>query len=78
MVTEVIEAPLPGKVLTVNVKKGNAVREGDTICTIEAMKMENSILAPINGTLTELNVVNGQVVSVGAILAVIEATEGTK
>jgi len=78
MTTEIIEAPLPGKVVTVNVKKGDAVKAGDVICTIEAMKMENPILAPRDGTLTELNVVNQQVVSVGDMLAVIEAAEETK
>lgn len=45
--TEVIEAPLPGKIIAVNVKKGDTVKEGATICVIEAMKMENPILAPI-------------------------------
>lgn len=71
--TEVIEAPLPGKIIAVNVKKGDTVKEGATICVIEAMKMENPILAPISGALAELNIAAGEAVKVGAVLATIEA-----
>ena len=72
MAQEVIEAPLPGKVLQVNVTVGNTVEEGGVICTIEAMKMENPILSPIKGSVVEVAVSPGQVVKVGGKLAVVE------
>lgn len=72
MAQETIEAPLPGKILQVNVAVGNAVEEGGVICTIEAMKMENPILSPVKGSATEVAVSAGQVVKVGDKIAVIE------
>lgn len=72
MAQEVIEAPLPGKILQVNVTVGNTVEEGGVICTIEAMKMENPILSPIKGSVVEVAVSPGQVVKVGGKLAVVE------
>ena len=72
MAQEMIEAPLPGKILQVNVAVGNAVEEGGVICTIEAMKMENPILSPVTGSATEVAVSVGQVVKVGDKIAVIE------
>ncbi len=72
MAQEIIEAPLPGKILTVNVTMGNTVEEGGTICTIEAMKMENPILSPIKGSVKELTIAPGQTVKTGEKLAVIE------
>ena len=72
MAQEVIEAPLPGKILQVNVAVGNTVEEGGVVCTIEAMKMENPILSPVKGSATEVAVSAGQVVKVGDKIAVIE------
>ena len=72
MALEVIEAPLPGKVLEVNVVVGNTVEEGGIICTIEAMKMENPIMSPIKGSVIEVAVSPGQTVKTGDKLAVIE------
>jgi biotin carboxyl carrier protein len=72
MAKEIIEAPLPGKILQVNVTVGNTVEEGSVICTIEAMKMENPILAPVKGSVTEVVVTPGQVVKTGQKLVVIE------
>jgi biotin carboxyl carrier protein len=69
---EIIEAPLPGRVLQVNVTVGNTVEEGGVICTIEAMKMENPILSPVKGSTVEVGVSVGQTVKVGEKLAVIE------
>jgi len=56
MAQEVIEAPLPGEILQVNVTVGNTVEEGGVICTIEAMKMENPILSPVKGSVVEVAV----------------------
>jgi biotin carboxyl carrier protein len=56
----------------VNVKAGDKVKEGDTICMLESMKMENPILAPADGTITEVKVSAEQVVKPGETIAVIE------
>lgn len=72
MAQEIMEAPLPGKILKVNVKQGDKVAEGDELLTIEAMKMENPILAPLGGEIKEVNVTAGQSVKAGDILTVIE------
>jgi len=69
---EIIEAPLPGKILKVNVTVGNTVEEGGEICTIEAMKMENPILSPVTGSVKEVTVSEGQVVKTGDKIVVIE------
>lgn len=72
MAREVIEAPLPGKILQVNVTVGNTVEEGGVICTIEAMKMENPILSPVKGSVIEVAVSPEQIVKTGEKIAVIE------
>ncbi len=72
MAQEVIEAPLPGKVVRVEVTVGNTVEEGGVICIIEAMKMENPIISPVKASIIEVTVSPGQVVRTGEKIAVIE------
>ena len=72
MAQEVIEAPLPGKIIRVEVTVGNSVEEGGVICIIEAMKMENPILSPVKASIIEVAVSPGQVVRTGEKIAVIE------
>jgi biotin carboxyl carrier protein len=72
MALEKIEAPLPGKVISVKVKLGDKIAEFGEICTIEAMKMENPILATVSGVVKEILVSEGQVLKAGDLLAVIE------
>ena len=72
MAQEIIEAPLPGKILQVNVTVGNTIEEGGIICTIEAMKMENPIMAPVKGSVIELAVSPGQTVKTGDKIVIIE------
>jgi biotin carboxyl carrier protein len=72
MAREVIEAPLPGKVVRVEVSVGNTVEEGGVVCTIEAMKMENPILSPVKASVIEVAVSPGQVVKTGQKIAVLE------
>ena len=72
MAQEVIEAPLPGKIVRVDVTVGNTVEEGGVICIIEAMKMENPILSPAKASVIEVAVSPGQVVKTGEKIAVIE------
>jgi len=69
---EIVEVPITGKVISVEVKAGDTVQEGDVICYIESMKMENPILAPVAGTITELKASVGEVVEAGSLLATIE------
>jgi acetyl-CoA/propionyl-CoA carboxylase biotin carboxyl carrier protein len=70
--SEVLPSPLQGTVLKVAVEQGASVEEGDLICVIEAMKMENEIVAHRSGKVTALNVSEGAAVSSGDTLAVIE------
>jgi biotin carboxyl carrier protein len=72
MAQEVIEAPLPGKIVRVDVTVGNSVEESGVICIIEAMKMENPILSPAKASVVEVAVSPGQVVRTGEKIAVIE------
>jgi acetyl-CoA/propionyl-CoA carboxylase biotin carboxyl carrier protein len=70
--SESLPSPLQGTVLKVAVEQGAEVAEGDLICVIEAMKMENEIVAHRAGKVTSLNVAEGAAVSSGDVLAVIE------
>lgn len=72
MAQEIIEAPLPGKVLEVKVTVGNTIEEGGVICVIEAMKMENPIVSPVKGSVIEVTAAPGQVVKTGEKIAVVE------
>ncbi len=72
MPQEIIEVPITGKILIVNVKPGDKVKEGDTLCTLESMKMENPILATVDGTISQVGVSADQVVSPGETIATIE------
>ena len=69
---EALPSPLQGTVLRVAVEQGAEVAEGDLICVIEAMKMENEIAAHRSGKVTALNVSEGAAVSSGDVLATIE------
>ena len=72
MAQEAIEAPLPGKIVRVEVTVGNTVEEGGVICIIEAMKMENPIVSPAKASVIDVAVSPGQVVKTGEKIAVIE------
>ena len=68
---EAFNAPMPGTILKVNVKVGDAVQEGQTLVVLEAMKMENDIMAPKAGTVTQVLATKGGSVDTGAPLVVI-------
>ena len=72
MPQEIVEAPLTGKITSVNVKPGDKVKEGDTLCLLESMKMENPILAPVAGTIIQVEVAVDQVVKSNDLIATIE------
>ena len=69
---ENVTFPITGKVISVNVKQGSVVEEGDVLCLLESMKMENPILAPAGGTVTKIELSPGQVVEAGTLVAIIE------
>ena len=68
---EVVSSPLPGTVLDIKVSAGSAVSKGQVVAIIEAMKMENEILAPKDGTVTQVVASKGATVESGAPLVVI-------
>ncbi|MFC2022872.1 acetyl-CoA carboxylase biotin carboxyl carrier protein subunit [Chloroflexota bacterium] len=72
MAQEQIEFPITGKITSVGVKEGDAVAEGDVICFLESMKMENPILAPVSGKVIKIACSPGQVVESGDVAAIIE------
>ena len=70
-VGEVVKSPMPGNILKINVSQGQAVKEGDVLIVLEAMKMENEIVAPKAGSVAQIAVSKGQVVETGTPLIVI-------
>lgn len=67
-----VEAPMPGTILKVLVSNGQAVKSGDAVVVLEAMKMENEISAPCDGTVTSVCVNNGDSVDAGKVLLTIK------
>ena len=72
MARETVEVPITGKIISVDVKVGDSVKEGDVICVLESMKMENPIMSPVDGTVVEIGVEPDRVVKPGEVIAVIE------
>ena len=68
---ETVSSPMPGTILSVNVTNGAAVKKGDVLMILEAMKMENEIMAPCDGTIASVAVTKGTNVETGAVLCVI-------
>lgn len=66
-----VKAPMPGTILAVKKSVGDAVKVGDVICVLEAMKMENDIVAPCDGTVKSINAPKGTTVNTDDVLAVI-------
>jgi len=64
-----INAPMPGKILGIKANAGQVVKKGDVILVLEAMKMENEIVAPQDGTVASINTSVGEQVEAGAVLA---------
>lgn len=68
---EVVKSPMPGNILKINVLQGQKVNEGDVLIVLEAMKMENEIVATKSGTVAQIVTAKGAVVETGAPLVVI-------
>ena len=64
-----VEAPMSGKILAVKASVGQTVKRGEAILVLEAMKMENDIVAPEDGTIASINCASGDQVESGALLA---------
>lgn len=68
---ETVAAPMPGNILRIDVKQGDTVKEGQILVILEAMKMENEIVAPKDGTVAQVVTSKGAVVDTGSPLVVI-------
>lgn len=73
MAQEIVESPMPGIIKSVCVAVGDQVNENDTLCILEAMKMETPLVAPIAGKISEVTISEGQSVKGGDKLFVIES-----
>ncbi len=69
---QILKAPMPGRVVLVEVRVGQAVAPGDGLVILEAMKMENEFKASVTGTVKEIRVEAGQAVNPGDVLVVVE------
>ena len=65
---EAVKSPMPGTINAVNVTAGQAVKKGDILCILEAMKMENEIMASRDGVVASVNVTKGATVASGDVL----------
>ena len=68
---EVVKSPMPGNILKINAVQGQAVKEGNVLVVLEAMKMENDVVAPRDGTVAQVVVAKGAVVETGSPLVVL-------
>lgn len=68
---EPVKSPMPGNILKINVAAGQAVKEGEVLIVLEAMKMENDVVAPRDGTVAQIVVSKGAVVETGTTLVVL-------
>ena len=66
--TGAVTAPMPGTVIKIEKSEGSAVKAGELVLVLEAMKMENEILAPVDGTITKMNCTVGGTVAGGEVM----------
>ena len=72
MAREIVKIPIPEKILSISVNIGSMIKEGEEICILESMKMENPLVSPVDGKVIEISVSPGQMVKGGDPLAIIE------
>lgn len=68
---ETVKSPMPGTILSVNVAEGDTVKKGQVLMILEAMKMENEIMAPCDGKVTSVSTSKGSAVESGTVLCTI-------
>lgn len=73
-----ISSSIPGKIVTLNVKVGDVVKQGDVVMILEAMKMQNEIQAPLSGEIIEINCLSGESIEANMPLIVIEPKDISK
>lgn len=66
-----VTSPMPGKIVSVSATVGQAIKEGDLVCILEAMKMENEVFASASGTVASVNVSAGDAVETGDVIVTI-------
>ncbi len=66
-----VTSPMPGRIVKVSVAQGDSVEQGDTLCVVEAMKMEHAVKAPCTGVVEELHAFQGAQVEDGQVLAMV-------
>jgi biotin carboxyl carrier protein len=71
-----VKAPMPGRVVAVNVKQGDTVARGDLLLTLEAMKMQNEFSAPVAGRILEVRTAVGAIAAADDVLVMIEPAKG--
>ena len=69
---EQVTSPMPGTILDIKVAQGAAVKKGDVLMVLEAMKMENEIMCPCDGKVASINTSKGAAVESGTLLCVIQ------
>ena len=69
---EQVTSPMPGTILSINVAAGDAVKRGQVLMVLEAMKMENEIMCPCDGKIASVNTSKGASVESGTLLCVIQ------
>ena len=69
---EKVEAPMPGNIIDVKVNVGDSVKKGQVLFILEAMKMENEIMAGVDGTVTSVGTTKGSTVEAGTVLCTIK------
>ena len=69
---EKVEAPMPGNIIDIKVAVGDSVKAGQVLVILEAMKMENEIMAGVDGTVTSIGVTKGSTVEAGTVLLTIK------